>query len=80
MTIRLYSFQLILTCSEPSNAVLAPLLGSLRAGREAVARGVAPLGKDAPFPARRALRSTASRPAEHVNINWKEYWQKWLMS
>ncbi|MCY3750472.1 MAG: hypothetical protein OXG54_03625 [Gammaproteobacteria bacterium] len=52
---------------------MALLLGSLRAGREAVARGVAPLGKDSPFPARRALRSTASRPAEHVNINWKEY-------
>ncbi|MCY4362297.1 MAG: hypothetical protein OXE42_08960 [Gammaproteobacteria bacterium] len=46
---------------------------SLRAGREAVARGVTPLGKDAPIPARRALRSTASRPAEHVNINWKGY-------
>ncbi|MDE0156125.1 MAG: hypothetical protein OXS28_11025, partial [Gammaproteobacteria bacterium] len=41
--------------------------------REAVARGVAPLGKDSPFPARRALRSTASRPAEHGNITWKEY-------
>ena len=46
------------------NAVLALLCGSLRAGREAVARGVAPLGKDSPFPARRALRSTASRPAD----------------
>ena len=55
------------------NAVLAPLLRSLRAGREALARGVAPLGKGAPFPASRALRSTASRPAEHVNINWKGY-------
>jgi hypothetical protein len=29
--------------------------------------------KDSPFPARRALRSTASRPAEQVKINWKEY-------
>ncbi|MDE0157654.1 MAG: hypothetical protein OXS28_18885, partial [Gammaproteobacteria bacterium] len=55
------------------NAVLEPLLCSLRAGREAVAHGVAPLGKDSPFPARRALRSTASRPAEHGNITWKEY-------
>jgi len=50
-----------------------PLLRSLRAGREAVARGVTPLGKDPPFPARRALRATTSRPAEHVNINWKGY-------
>ena len=55
------------------NAVLASMLRSLRAGREAVARGVAPLGKDSPFPAQRALRSTASRPAEHVKINWKGY-------
>ena len=53
---------------------MALLCRSLRAGREAVARGVAPLGKGAPFPARCALRSTASRPAEHVNITWKEYW------
>ncbi|MCY4360980.1 MAG: hypothetical protein OXE42_02160 [Gammaproteobacteria bacterium] len=52
---------------------MALLCGSLRAGREAVARGVTPLGKDAPFPVRRALRSTASRPAEHVNIKLKEY-------
>ncbi|MCY3752247.1 MAG: hypothetical protein OXG54_12725 [Gammaproteobacteria bacterium] len=52
---------------------MALLLRSLRAGREAVARGVAPLGKDSPFPAQRALRSTASRPAEHDNITWKEY-------
>ncbi|MCY4362382.1 MAG: hypothetical protein OXE42_09385 [Gammaproteobacteria bacterium] len=55
------------------NAVLAPLCGSLRVGREAVARGVTPLGKDAPFPARRALRATASRPTEHGNISLKEY-------
>ncbi|MCY4362233.1 MAG: hypothetical protein OXE42_08615, partial [Gammaproteobacteria bacterium] len=55
------------------NAVLASLCGSLRAGREAGGRGVTPLGKDAPFPVRRALRSTASRPAEHVNIKLKEY-------
>ena len=55
------------------NAGLEPLLGSLRAVREAVARGVAPLGKGAPLPARRALRSTASRTAEHGNITWKEY-------
>ncbi|MCY4361283.1 MAG: hypothetical protein OXE42_03715 [Gammaproteobacteria bacterium] len=32
-----------------------------------------PAENGAPFPARRALRSTASRPAEHVNITWKEY-------
>ncbi|MCY4361703.1 MAG: hypothetical protein OXE42_05895 [Gammaproteobacteria bacterium] len=52
---------------------MAPLCGSLRAGREAVARGVTPLGKGAPFPARRALRATASRPTEHGNISLKEY-------
>jgi hypothetical protein len=43
--------------------------GSLRASREAVVRGVAPLGKDQPLPARRALRSTASPLAEPININ-----------
>ncbi|MDE0155389.1 MAG: hypothetical protein OXS28_07305, partial [Gammaproteobacteria bacterium] len=62
------------------NAVLASLCGSLRAGREAVARGVAPLGKDSPFPARRALRSTASRPAEHGNIRLKEYYREGMDS
>ena len=59
------------------NAVSALLCGSLRAGREAVARGVAPLGKDPPFPARRALRSTAclstDLAAEHGKIKLKEY-------
>ena len=52
---------------------MEPVLSSLRAGREALARGVTPLGKGAPLPARRAWRSTASRPAEHDNITWKEY-------
>ncbi|MCY4361694.1 MAG: hypothetical protein OXE42_05850 [Gammaproteobacteria bacterium] len=52
---------------------MAPLCGSLRVGREAVARGVTPLGKGAPLPAQRALRSTASRPTEHGNIRLKEY-------
>ncbi len=55
------------------NAVLEHLGSFLRAGREAVVRGVAPLGKDAPFPARRALRSTASRPAESYNISVTEH-------
>ena len=50
------------------NAVLDHLACSLRASREAVVRGVAPLGKDAPLPARRALRPTASRLAESINI------------
>ena len=50
------------------NAELDHLGGSLRASREAVVRGVAPLGKDMPFPARRALRPTASRLAELINI------------
>ncbi len=38
------------------NAVLDHLGNSLRASREAVVRGVAHLGKDAPLPARRAWR------------------------
>ncbi|MEE8221278.1 MAG: hypothetical protein V3R21_05920, partial [Woeseiaceae bacterium] len=38
------------------NAVLEHLGSSLRASRAAVVRGVAPLGKDAPLPARRAWR------------------------
>ncbi len=50
------------------NAVLDHLACSLRASREAVVRGVAPLGKGAPLPARRALRPTASRLAELINI------------
>ncbi len=41
------------------DAVLDHPGGSLRASREAVVRGVAPLGKGLPFPARRALRPTA---------------------
>ena len=55
------------------NAVLDYLGGSLRASREAAVRGVAPLGKGLPFPARRALRPTASRFADPVNITLKEY-------
>ncbi len=39
---------------EGCNAVLDHLASSLWASREAVVRGVAPLGKDAPLPARRA--------------------------
>ena len=50
------------------NAELDYLGGSLRASREAVVRGVAPLGKGMPFPASRALRPTASRLAEPTNI------------
>jgi len=48
--------------------VLDHLGNSLRASREAVVRGVAPLGKDMPLPARRAWRPTASRLAEPINI------------
>jgi len=55
------------------NAVLEHLGSSLRACREALVRGVTPLAKDAPLPARRALRSTASRLAEPVNITFLEY-------
>ena len=58
---------------EGCNTVLDHLGSSLRASREAVVRGVAPLGKDAPLPARRALRlfmplgATASRLADPIN-------------
>ncbi len=55
------------------NAVLDNLGGSLRASREAVVRFVAPLGKDMPFPARRASRPTASRLADPINITLTEY-------
>ena len=48
------------------NAVLSHLWVSLRARREAVSCGVASLGKDQPFPARRALQLTASRHAERA--------------
>lgn len=48
------------------NAVLSHLWASLRARREAVICGVTLLGKDAPFPAERALQLTASRHAENV--------------
>ena len=46
------------------NAVLAHLVTSLRARREAIICFVAPFVKDAPFTARRALQLTASRHAE----------------
>ena len=50
------------------NAVLSHLWVSLRARREAVICGVASLGKDAPFPARRALQLTASRLADMYTL------------
>ncbi len=50
------------------NAGLDHLGSALRASREAAVRGVAPLGKDVPVPARRAWRSTASQLAELINI------------
>ena len=55
------------------NAVLGHLGSSHRAGREAVGRCVAPLAKDAPLPARHALRSTASRPAEPNIVSVTEH-------
>ncbi len=61
------------------NAVLIHLGGSLRASREAVVRGVAPLGKGMPFLASRALRflcplgATASLLAVPPNITLQEY-------
>ena len=48
------------------NAGLGHLWASLRARREAVICGGAPLEKGAPFPARRALQLTASCHAENV--------------
>jgi len=56
------------------NADVGHLACSHGARREAVVprghtiRGVAPLGKDAPLPARRALWPTASQLAEHINV------------
>jgi len=38
-----------------------------------VVRGVAPLGKDSPLPARRALRPTVSQLAELINTTLTEY-------
>ena len=55
------------------NAVLDHLACSLRASREAVVRRVAPLGKGAPLPASRALRPTASRLAEPINITLSDH-------
>jgi len=55
------------------NAVLNHLVHSLRARREQSARSVAPLGKDMPFPARRAERSDYSRLAESNNYVLMEY-------
>ena len=51
------------------NADVDHLARSLRTSREAVVRGVAPLGKDAPLPARHALRPAASQLAELINIS-----------
>ncbi len=54
-------------------------VASLRASREAIVRCVAPLGKDVPLPARRALRffmpsgAIASRLAEPIHITLTEY-------
>ena len=58
---------------ETCNAVLDDLVCSPRANREAVVCGVAPFGKDQPFPARRALHSTASRFAEPANSALREH-------
>ena len=71
------------------NTVLGHLGASLRASWEAVVRGVTPLGKDQPLPARRAfgncslrcstscvpavVRPTTSQLAESVIIMLKEY-------
>ena len=56
------------------NTVLGHLGTSLRASWEAVVRGVTPLGKDQPLPARRALRPTTSQLAELLIIMLNEHW------
>jgi hypothetical protein len=58
---------------EACNVELNHLGVSLRASREAAARCVMPLGKGMPFPARRALRPTASRLVEPINITLQGY-------
>ena len=63
------------------NAVLNHLRCSLRASRDAVVRGAAPLGKGVPLPARRASLPAASQLAElihstsldHQRVSWKNY-------
>jgi len=50
------------------NAVLGYLWASLRARRESVICGVAPLVKGTPLPARRALQLTASRLADMYTL------------
>ncbi len=55
------------------NAELNHLAVSLRASREAAVRCDSPLGKGLSLPARRALRPTASRLAEPINIILQEY-------
>ena len=54
--------------SQGCNAGLGHLGASLRARREAAICGVASLGKDMPFPARRALQLTASRHADMCTV------------
>jgi hypothetical protein len=56
-----------------SDAVFNHLADSRWASREEVVRGVTPLAKDAPLPARRVLRATPFRLAGPANITLKEY-------
>ncbi len=72
-----------IACSlvKENDKLLNHLASSLRASREGVVRGChfraptvgTPFGKDAPLPARRALRSVPSRLAETTNTILKEY-------
>ena len=55
------------------NAALDALGSSLRASREVIIHGVAPLGKGLSFPARRALWLIASRLAVSINPILTEY-------
>ncbi len=55
------------------DAVLNHLTSSLWGSREGVVRGVTPLGKDAPLPARRVLRPIPSRLAAPINTTSTEY-------
>ena len=62
-----------LVLAKGCNAELDYLISSLRASREALVHYVTTLGKDQPLPASRALRTNASRLAEHINYTYKEH-------
>ncbi len=55
------------------NAVLDHLVCSLRASRDTIVRGLAPLGKGMPLPARPALRPTVAGLADPTNITLSDH-------